>query len=64
MNDWLNAVEHKATVATFAAATAQGEIVINATHDMTSLEVLQIAGIDNLQNKILIDDANIVENFW
>jgi 8-hydroxy-5-deazaflavin:NADPH oxidoreductase len=58
LNDWLNAVENKATVATFAAAAAHGEIVINATHGMASLAALQIAGTENLQGKILIDVAN------
>jgi 8-hydroxy-5-deazaflavin:NADPH oxidoreductase len=58
LDDWLNAVGNKATVATFAAAAAQGEIIINATHGMASLAALQIAGVENLQNKILIDVAN------
>jgi 8-hydroxy-5-deazaflavin:NADPH oxidoreductase len=56
--DWLNAVGNKATVATFAAAAAQGEIVINASHGMASLAILQNAGAENLQGKILIDVAN------
>jgi 8-hydroxy-5-deazaflavin:NADPH oxidoreductase len=58
LSDWLNAVGNKATVATFAAAAAQGEIIINATHGMASLAALQTAGADNLQGKILIDVAN------
>ncbi len=58
LGDWLNAVGNKATVATFAAAAAQGEIVINATHGMASLAALQTAGAENLQGKILIDVAN------
>jgi 8-hydroxy-5-deazaflavin:NADPH oxidoreductase len=56
--DWLNTVGNKATVATFAAAAAQGEIIINATHGMASLAALQTAGAENLQGKILIDVAN------
>jgi 8-hydroxy-5-deazaflavin:NADPH oxidoreductase len=58
LGDWLTAVGNKATVATFAAAAAQGEIVINATHGMASLAALQTAGAENLQGKILIDVAN------
>jgi 8-hydroxy-5-deazaflavin:NADPH oxidoreductase len=58
LSDWLVAVGQKAQVATFAAAAAHGEIVINATHGMASLEALQIAGADNLRGKILIDVAN------
>jgi 8-hydroxy-5-deazaflavin:NADPH oxidoreductase len=58
IGDWLNTVGNKATVATFAAAAAQGEIIINATHGMASLAALQTAGAENLQGKILIDVAN------
>ncbi len=58
LSDWLTAVGNKATVATFAAAAAQSEIVINATHGMASLAALQTAGAENLQGKILIDVAN------
>jgi 8-hydroxy-5-deazaflavin:NADPH oxidoreductase len=58
LSDWLTAVGNKATVATFAAAVAQGEIIINATHGMASLAALQTAGAENLQGKILIDVAN------
>lgn len=58
LNNWLAAVGNKATVATFADAAAQGEIVINATHGIASLAALQSAGANNLQGKILIDVAN------
>jgi 8-hydroxy-5-deazaflavin:NADPH oxidoreductase len=58
LSDWLTAVGNKATVATFADAAAQGEIVINASHGMASLAILQNAGAENLQGKILIDVAN------
>jgi 8-hydroxy-5-deazaflavin:NADPH oxidoreductase len=58
LSEWLTAVGTKATVATFAAAATQGEIVINATHGMASLAALQTAGAENLQGKILIDVAN------
>jgi 8-hydroxy-5-deazaflavin:NADPH oxidoreductase len=58
LSDWLTAVGNKATVATFATAATQGEIIINATHGMASLAALQTAGAENLQGKILIDVAN------
>jgi 8-hydroxy-5-deazaflavin:NADPH oxidoreductase len=58
LSDWLVSVGQKARVATFTEAAAGGEIVINATHGMVSLEALQIAGTSNLQGKILIDVAN------
>jgi 8-hydroxy-5-deazaflavin:NADPH oxidoreductase len=58
LGDWLAAVGNQARVATFTETAADGEIVINATHGMASLEALQIAGADNLRGKILIDVAN------
>jgi 8-hydroxy-5-deazaflavin:NADPH oxidoreductase len=58
LSDWLVSVGQKAKVATFAEAAADGEIVINATHGMASLEALQLAGAGNLRGKILIDVAN------
>jgi predicted dinucleotide-binding enzyme len=43
---------------TFAEATAQSELVVNATAGAVSLEVLEQAGEANLNGKILIDLAN------
>lgn len=43
---------------TFADAAAFGELIINCTHGMASLEALQLAGRENLQGKILVDIAN------
>ena len=43
---------------TFSDAAAFGEIVFNCTEGKVSLEVLQLAGHENLQGKILIDLAN------
>jgi hypothetical protein len=45
-------------VATFADAAASGEIVINATNGMGSLNALEHAGHDHLMNKILLDVSN------
>ena len=42
----------------FADAAAQAELVVNATSGGSSLEVLQLAGAENLAGKILIDVAN------
>jgi 8-hydroxy-5-deazaflavin:NADPH oxidoreductase len=58
LNDWLSAVGPGATVQTFAEAAAKGEIIINASNGMASLEALHMAGIENLAGKILIDVAN------
>lgn len=46
------------SVATLAEATAQAEVVVNATNGMSSLEALEAAGEKNLEGKVLIDIAN------
>lgn len=46
------------SVATFADAARQAEIVVNATNGRASLEVLRSAGADNLAGKVLLDIAN------
>jgi predicted dinucleotide-binding enzyme len=45
-------------VATFADAAAGAELVINASSGAVSLEVLGLAGADNLAGKVLVDVAN------
>ncbi len=43
---------------TFADAASFGELIFNCTSGQISLEVLQLAGRENLQGKILVDVAN------
>ena len=51
--------EHpEARLGTFGEAAAHGEVVVNATAGAVSLKVLEQAGEDNLNGKILIDIAN------
>lgn len=45
-------------VATFAAAAAAADLVVNATPGAVSLQVLQSAGEANIGDKILVDVAN------
>jgi 8-hydroxy-5-deazaflavin:NADPH oxidoreductase len=45
-------------VGTFAQAAAFGELIVNATNGVGSLEALNSAGANNLDDKILIDIAN------
>ncbi len=47
----------KVKLVTFAEA-AQGEVIINATTGLVSIEVLKTAGEDNLSGKVLMDIAN------
>ena len=45
-------------LATFADATTNADLVVNATNGSVSLDVLALAGADNLAGKVLIDIAN------
>ena len=45
-------------LATFSEAAAHGEMVVNATSGVVSLEALELAGEDNLNGKILVDISN------
>lgn len=45
-------------LASFAEAASAGEIIINATSGMASLDALNKAGAENLNGKVLIDIAN------
>jgi predicted dinucleotide-binding enzyme len=53
-----NEVNPQISVGTFAEAAAHGELVVNATNGMGSLEALRAAGKENLDGKVLIDISN------
>lgn len=59
---WLESLESDAgslaSVGTFAEAAVAGELIINATAGMVSLEVLSSAGASTLGNKPLLDLSN------
>jgi NADPH-dependent F420 reductase len=56
-SSWL--AEHpQVTLATFAEAAAQAEMVVNATNGGVSIDVLNQAGAPNLAGKVLLDIAN------
>jgi len=46
------------TLATFAAAAADADLLVNATSGNVSIAALQAAGADNLAGKVLLDIAN------
>ncbi len=48
----------KVRLATFADATADVDLVVNATNGIVSLEVLDAAGAEHLAGKVLLDIAN------
>ncbi|HEY7686921.1 MAG TPA: NAD(P)-binding domain-containing protein [Gemmatimonadales bacterium] len=58
LREWLQKTRGKARLASFAAAAAHGEVVINATAGTGSLDALKLAGDGNLNGKILIDVTN------
>ena len=58
LGEWLEKAGANARVATFADAARHGEVVINATGGMVSLDALRAAGEANLDSKVLIDAGN------
>ena len=56
--DWLAGAGANASAGSFAEAAAHGEVVLNATAGVASLQALGAAGEANLEGKILIDVAN------
>ena len=59
--EWAASAGEHAKVATFADAAQFGEVVVNATMGMVSLEVLAAAGGPNLQGKLLVDISNALD---
>ncbi len=49
-------------LSTFGEATAHGELVVNATAGAVSLEALELAGEDNLNDKVLVDISNPLDS--
>ena len=55
---WASEAGEAASQGTFADAAGFGEVVINCTAGIASLEALDAAGAENLDGKVLIDLAN------
>jgi len=55
---WRESAGARASQGTYADAAAFGEVVLNCTAGVGSLEALDRAGHDNLRGKVLIDIAN------
>lgn len=58
---WVHHNGPHASQGTFTEAAAFGEMVFNCTHGVASLKALDLAGADNLNNKILVDIANALD---
>lgn len=56
--EWADKAGAKASYGNFAEAAAFGDIIVNATAGVASLEALSAAGAHNLKGKVLIDIAN------
>ena len=56
--EWAAGAGAGASAGSFADAAAFGEVVVNATAGVASLDALAMAGADNLAGKVLIDVSN------
>src|SRR5262245_21747453 len=57
---WKRTANGRGFAGTFADAAAFGEIVFNCTQGARSLDALRAAGAPNLEDKILVDVANVL----
>jgi len=55
---WVAATGAGASEGTFADAASFGEVVVNATGGLVSIEALTAAGAENLAGKVLLDVSN------
>jgi predicted dinucleotide-binding enzyme len=55
---WVEATGAGASEGTFADATSWGEVVVNATGGLVSIDALTAAGAENLAGKVLLDVSN------
>ena len=53
--------DHPAPLATFSDAASGADLVVNATSGGATLEVLRLAGADNLAGKVLLDVSNALD---
>ena len=58
---WAKDAGQQALYGTFRNAAQFGEVILNCTLGMASMEALQMAGAENLKGKILIDTANPID---
>jgi len=58
---WATAAGGRARAGTMTDAAVFGEIVVNATYGMGSLEALEAAGAANLAGKVLVDISNALD---
>jgi 8-hydroxy-5-deazaflavin:NADPH oxidoreductase len=59
---WAERFPRGAAQGSFADAAAHGELVVNATAGMSSVDALRAAGADNLDGKVLLDVSNALDH--
>jgi 8-hydroxy-5-deazaflavin:NADPH oxidoreductase len=59
---WAGRFPSGAGQGSFADAAAHGELVVNATAGLGSLDALRAAGADNLAGKVLLDVSNALDH--
>lgn len=55
---WADTNGAKATTGTFADAAAFGNIIFNCTNGFGALEAMKLAGVENINGKVVIDISN------
>lgn len=60
---WAGRHPQRAAAGTFADAAAHGELVVNATAGVRSLDALRAAGSERLAGKVLLDLANPIAGY-
>jgi 8-hydroxy-5-deazaflavin:NADPH oxidoreductase len=58
LSEWLKAAGPHAQLGTFEEAARHGELLVNATSGVVSIEALRLAGEHNLAGKVLLDISN------
>ncbi len=58
LREWKSQTEGRGKVETFKEAAAHGELLVNATSGLVSLEALKLAAVDKVGAKVLLDVAN------
>jgi hypothetical protein len=62
LREWKSQTDGRAKIATFKEAATHGELLINATSGVVSLEALKLAAADQVGTKVLLDVANELDH--
>ena len=62
LREWLEAVGNRARIVTFREAAAHGDLLVNATGGLVSLEALGRAEAGSVGSKTLVDIANEIDH--